>query len=447
MKPWVALSIFTVSTSALFANGGGYFRGGIDQTGDLTAFEPHATENIRMVDEKLTIDFGKVSAGVEIHYVLKNQTNEKVNVRFGFPVEELFDIDEMDADPEDSSSEISKKKDLKYCQNYTITAREKAISAKWQEEKKPAEGNKDERMSGIEGWLISELDFAPEEEISVTIRFNSGYPAEVWNVSDDSSKSASIFKYRLSTAAVWAGTIGAGKIVLRPHGIPATDLKVLKPANRFQKSGDEWIWEFKDLEPTLADDFEVEAVPEERSFMRAENDPSKSEGPFVDYIDKGGKWSMAHSNYTITASSTLAPSKEASYEADHVKNVWSENAWSEGAKGSGIGEWLELKPEAPKPLTAISILPGYVKDKTLFKANARPKKILVELNGEHRFSVDIPDSSELFEFPVIGYTEPVRSIKLTFEDIWKGTRHEDLCVSGIRLHVELNKAPKIQPAR
>ncbi|RYD36897.1 MAG: hypothetical protein EOP87_04610 [Verrucomicrobiaceae bacterium] len=443
MKPWSVLFLLLASTAPLLANGGGYLRGGITHAGDLTAFEPQATGSIRMTDEKLTIAFGKKEAQVEIHYLLRNQTRDKVKVRFGFPVEEVFDNDmineERTADPEGTKAQVTPK----YCQDYVITARGKDIAAKWQGEKKPSQ---DEQLKGIAGWLVSEISFAPGQEIPVTIRFRSGYVSEAWGVSDDSRKSPSIFKYRLSTAAVWAGTIGTGKITLKPDGIPAGDLKVLKPANRFKKDGDTWVWEFKDLEPTLADDFEVEATPEERSYMRSAANPAKSDGPFADYIQRAEKWSMAHTNYTITASSTLAADGDTNYSADNLKNIWSEDAWSEGAKGAGIGEWLEVKPRVAKPLTAISIVPGYAKS-DLFKANARPRKILVELNGEHRFNVEIPDSPELFEFPVIGYNKPVNTVKLTFQDVWKGSRHEDLCVTGLRLHVPLDKAPKIQPAR
>lgn len=444
MKFWILLPLLVASAVPLFANGGGYFRGGIKEAGDLTAFEPQATGNVRMVDEKLTISLGKDAAKVEIRYLLKNQTAGKVTVRFGFPVEELFDIDGMDLGGDPIEEKTSDGKKLKYCQNYQITARGASISSKWQAEKKTL---RDEQFKGIAGWLISEITFAPNEEVPVTIHFKSGYPSEVWSVSDDSTTSASVFKYRLSTAAVWAGSIATGKIILKPDGIPAADIKILKPANRFKKTGDEWIWEFQDLEPTLADDFEVEAAPEERSYMRSEANPNTYREPYADFINRGGKWSMAHTNYAITASSTLPPNKDITYRADHLKNVWSEEAWCEGAKGPGIGEWLELKPTVPKPLPAIGIIPGYVKDEDVFKANARPKKILVELNSEHRFEVDIPDSSELFEFPVTGYDKPVSNIKITFRDVWKGTRHEDLCISGLRLHVRLDQAPKIQPAR
>lgn len=433
MKALPSFLMILVTTAApLHANGGGYFRGGLKQAGDLLGFEPHATEKIRMVDEQLLINLRQKEAGVEIQYLMRNETDQKVKIRFGFPVEELSDRDLM-GEPLPALPVTTDK--LEYCQDYSVTARNKPLDSKWQKEEKPAE---DKRFKGISGWLVSELTFRPHEEIPVTIRFRSGYASEYWSVSENTSASAAIFRYRLSTAAVWAGTIGNGRVVLKPDGIPAADLKVIRPANRFKKEGDQWVWDFKDLEPTLDDDFEVEAVPEIRTY--------NSENANTTYIERGGKWGMAHSNYAVTASSTLPSDGNLTYVADHLKEYYGEEAWSEGAKGPGIGEWLELKPEVAKPLTGIGIKPGYNKD-DLFKANARPKKIQVELNGEHRFSANIPDSPDEFVIPVTGYKAAVKTVKLTFEDAWKGSRYEDLCVSSLQLHVQLDKKPKIQPAR
>ena len=36
---------------------------------------------------------------------------------------------------------------------------------------------------------------------------------------------------------------------------------------------------------------------------------------------------------------------------------------------------------------------------------------------------------------------------MTFTEVYPGTRFEDLCVSSVRLHVRLDKKPKVQPAR
>jgi hypothetical protein len=429
---WLALGSIALHQPA-HANGGGYFRGGVERAGDVAGFEPSETEKIRILDEKLTVALGPKSADVEVRYLMRNETDKKVKVRFGFPVEESFDMDLGAGGPDGPPKEL---KQLRYCQNFVITASGKPIAAKWQAEAKPGEDN---NFKGIAGWLISEITFAAGEEKPVMIRFRSGYPSENWSVSDNTSGTAAIFKYRLSTAACWAGTIGIGRIILKAAGIDPRELKVLKPVNRFKKVGETWVWDFENLEPTLADDLEIEAQPETLSYPK---------GMGVDrYDERAGKFFVSHTNYQIKASSVLPPEGEQSYEPEKVKNFWGAQAWSEGAKGSGVGEWLELTPAVPKPLVAIELAPGMTKTEELFKANARPKKVLVELNGEKRFSFDISDLNEVHRIPILDYAKPVKKIRLTFEEVWPGTKFEDLCVSGIRLQVKLDKKPKVEPAR
>lgn len=433
----ISILCFT-AISPLFANGGGYFRGGVQRAGDIELFEPEEVEKIRILDEKLTIDLGRTEAGVEIRYLLKNETTTKVRIRFGFPVEELFDNHHMNMLPEKFAEREEGK--LKYCKNYKVTAGGKEIAAKWKIE----DANDEKKIKGIAGWLVSELSFEAGEEKPLTISFKSGYPSANSSVSEDTFESAAIFKYRLSTAACWAGTIGTGKIVIRAAGVSADEIKVLKPVNRFKKEGSSWVWNFENLEPTMADDLEIEAAPETRSYGRgAFVDP----GSWAHYTDRGGKWTMQHANYQVTASSTLPPEGEHRYDASLLKDTYQKSAWSEGAAGPGIGEWLELKPAVAKPLAAIGITPGFAKSAELFKANTRPKRILVTLNGEHEFTADIPDSSDYCRVPVSGYGKPVKSIRITFKDVWKGEQFEDLCVTHILLESKLDKAPKIEPSR
>ena len=319
---------------------------------------------------------------------------------------------------------------LKYCQNYSISESGKVVASKWQAEPKPSV---DKQFEGIAGWLVTEIKFAAGEEKPVRISFRSSYPVEEWSVSDDSSSSSRLFKYRLSTAACWAGTIGNGKVTLKPNGIPVSELKILKPVNRFKKVGDNWVWDFENLEPTMADDLEIEARPEILSYSARNPAADGSE-----YVSRGGRWSIAHMNYEAKASSTLPSDGKITYAAENLKTFWSDEAWSESAKGPGIGEWIELAPKVPKPLTTIDINPGYFKSEELFRANARPKKVLVELNGEHSFTVSIPDLRETFNIPIEGYRKPVKKVRLTFQEVWPGNRFEDLCVSAIRLHASLD---------
>jgi len=449
--PFLALlaACFAASVSPLFANGGGYVRGGVENTGTVAGFAPSGTGHVRILDEQLNVWLGPEEAEVEVRYIMRNESKKRVKVRFGFPVEESFDTILF-------TNKTTPQKEPKYCRDYRVTAGGKPVKAAFEPEKEKI----DRRFKGLAGWLVSETTFRPGEEKPVSISFRSLYPINDIFVSDDGNVSARIFRYRLSTGACWAGTIGSGRVVLRPKGIDPGELRVIKPVNRFHKCEDgSWVWEFENLEPTLADDIEVEAVPEINSYgyrMRPGVGKDTGEWPKakdrVTYIKRKEQWFMGHCNYTAKASSTLPPDGNLRYDAGNVNDEDWQNAWAEGAPGPGRGEWLEIRPEVPKPLAAIKLLPGYAKNKKLFYANARPKTVKVELNGEHSFTAELPDLVEWKTWkwqriPIRGYDKPVKTIKLTFEDVWNGTLYQDLCVSGVKLVVKLDKKPEVTPAR
>lgn len=438
MKPGILAACLAalLPAPAALANGGGYSRGGVESTGAIAGFEPAATDKVRILDEQLDIALGPEEATVEVRYLMRNESGTKAKVRFGFPVEESFDRDDFGAKPQPGW------KEPRNCRDYQVTVAGKPIKAKFEPE---PPGNRDLRFSGLAGWLVSEATFAAGTEVPVRISYRSAYPQSAVSVSDDERRSGRLFSYRLSTGACWAGTIARGRVVVTAAGADPAEVRVLKPVNRFRKDGARWVWDFKDLEPTLADDLQIEVAPEENSYTRTEK--PGTDGPWVTYVERGGRWLVSHRNYQASASSTLPADGNLDYEPGNLNDDTWDNAWSEGKPGPGIGEWLELKPQVPKPLVAIEMQPGYVKNDALFQANPRPKKVRVQLNGEHEFIAEIPDRNDNARIPVGGYAKPVHTVRLTFEEVWKGSRFEDLCVSSLALQVRLDKQPQITPAR
>ncbi|MCH7225810.1 NADase-type glycan-binding domain-containing protein [Haloferula sp. A504] len=445
----LAILILLGIGTVVLANGGGYRRGGVEAMGDVAGFEPENTEKVRIVDELLRFECHESFADVEVRYLMKNLTGRAVTVRFGFPVEESYDAG-TDPGGSPAMKRPEGREDLLYCENYRIEAAGRAVKARWEPEPKPKR-NPDvhedwdvTRFDNIKGWLVSEVKFAGDEEKPVRISFRSRLPRTETGVSDDGHVEAVVFPYRLSTAAVWGGTIARGRIELVPVDIDPADLRVIKPVNRFRREGAKWVWEFQNLEPTLDDDLSIEVQPEEYSYGRSLgdwDDPTSH----VSYRSRAGKWSMSHANYEVRASSTLADDGDISYSPAKVRE-W-EGAWSEGVEGNGAGEWLELTPNVPKPLKAIEIVPGYDKSDDLFAANARPKRVEVLLNGEHRFEAEIEDAKGAQSIRVRGYDKPVKTVRLTFKEVHPGSRFDDLCVSGVRLEVALERKPEITPQR
>jgi hypothetical protein len=436
----MSIGLWAAFVSVVWGNAGGYARGGVSSAGAVQGFEPKETEKVRIMDESLHVSLGQKAAEVEVRYVMRNISDGGAKVRFGFPVEEGVDQDPYHFDSDKEKGGAEKKSALKYCTGYHIEVGGKETEAKFEEEK-----DKAKNFKGVAGWLVSEMKFGKGEERTVDIRFTSEYPYKTNFISEDYCTASRLFVYRLSTAACWAGTIRHGTITLVPSGIDPSEVSILKPANRFHKEGDHWVWNFEELEPTRADDLEIEAVPEEIGDSRYPGGGTEGKGRMVCYVQRGKRWEMEHSNYRVTASSTLAPQGENKYGADNLKD--GEGVWSEGAPGSGTGEWLEIRPDVPQPLRAITILPGYPKDKALYLANARPKTVRIELNGEHRFDATIPDRMEECRIPVAGYDKAVSKIKITFTSVYEGARYQDMCVARVALSAALAKKPKIGPSR
>lgn len=421
-----------VSAALAFANGGGYTRGGA-VGGDVSGFEPISTGSVRILDEQLTARLGPETAEVEVRYLMRNESAKKVKVRFGFPVDET----RGDEATEDAGVKMPPQGMPWHCQDYRLAAGGQPVKAKWEVEPKPKAGSTpDRQFNGLRGWFVSELTFAANEEKPVLIQFRSGYAQSGFHVSDQGSMSHANFTYRVSTAACWAGTIGKGRIVLKPVGIDPSELKVLKPVNRFRKEGDSWVWSFENLEPTLADDINVEVVPE---VVSQHGEGRLNHG-------RNGHWYYCSTEFSAKASSVLAPEDGKTYGPENL-GKYGESVWSEGVPGTGAGEWVELTPKSAKPLLAIELWPGFQKSPGLFKANARPKRVTMILNGEHRVSVDVPDDCVMCRIPVKGYEMPVKSVKLVFDEVWPGSKFEDLCVSRVALEVKLAKRPKQSPVR
>jgi len=439
------------------ANGGGYSTGGVSATGSIVGFTPSGTEAVQILEERLDIVLGPDAATVKVRYLLQNTTATDASVRFGFPVEELNANDLLNEDGSiegpGSASDTSREK-LLYCRDYRVQWNGKAVPAKFErQENVSIEADNDERRTGIRGWLISEITVPPGKALPLGIDYVSDYPTETIHVSDDEHSNAKIFRYRLSTGAVWAGPIGNGTVSVRAEGIRPEDVRILSPAGRFKRAEGGWQWSFRDLEPTLADDLVIEAAPDEHTYgyrhPQGSNYTGDEEGyKRVDFVQRGDRWFVRHSNFAkVTASSVLPPQKENTYEADNVADESGETVWAEGARGSGAGEWIEVEPEVPKPLDSLTIAGGYQKDTDLFRHNARPKRLEILLNGEHRFTADLPDAEGSTVIPVLGYDKPAEKVRVTIREVYPGEKWQDCVITALALTSALDKAPDVSPAR
>lgn len=449
--PIVSSLLLLLTSSSLLGNGGAW-QTGVPMTGNGAASDQKKTTNVTIENEKLTIDLHQEFAAVEVRYRMKN-TGGQVEQNFFFPVERWA--------PSDGEDAGTAKLDL---EGYGITA----DGAELKFDNVDAKGEKPKAEKDSHGWgdfqpatrlwKKSVIPFAQGQTREIVIRYHSDYAANQNGVSDDSHSTEMYLRYSLSPAATWKGPIGKGKITVTCLHPRPEEMSIAKPKDRFKKISDsQWVWEFQNLKPTLADDMKIVAHPAHDSYYfrheKPESTPAESENESsfrADYVVVGNHYFLEHTDYAATASSTLATQGEHEYGVDHIKKLDSSSTWAEGVEGDGIGENITLDVHRALPLDAIMIMPGYqADDATLWTKNNRVAELEITLNGEHTFSAAIPDEkfNELYPIPVRGYAKPVKSVKLTIKKVHRGTSARDTCISRLELRGKLSQKPKIQPAR
>ena len=432
---------------AALANGGGYSFG-VTFTGSVAPFQASGTEKVRILEETLEVALRRGDAAVVVRYSMKNVTDEPVTVKFGFPVEgNPPDDGELGFDVEESPTERGPilAQAIRQLRGYRVTADGAPVKAAFHLEPfaagkvKPFPGSR--VLEGIAGWMASEVTFPASGTVALEIRYSADHAGSVRYVSDDWTESARVFDYRLSSGAVWNGTIAKGTVTVVADGIPADEVEIVAPRDRFVREGDRWKWSFSDLEPSLADDISILAVPGHSVY-----------GVYGAgaYLELGDAWGERHQRFEAKASSTLPRSKLRDYGPHHLADDSFRAAWSEGAPGNGIGEWVELKPAAPAPLLALEVTPGFAPPddgRKLFEANGSPTRVEILLNGEHAFVATLGDVPRPQVIPVVGYGKPVSRIRITIREVRPGKKYADTCITRVALYERMAKAPERYGAR
>ncbi len=452
------------------ANGGGYTRG--SAYGDILPFDMEEIGHVAMLEEDLQINLWTTYADVKVTYKMKNTQNRPVKVRFGFPIE-----------AEVSPFESSKEKRLQSMspRTYRVTARGQEVpSSQVRQASVPGSGEY-ETMEAIESWMVSELEFAPGEELTLSIDCRVNHLVRVSYISDESNAHREMV-YRLSSAAVWNGPIRKGKVTVRPRSVEADEVSIAAPANRFKREGDAWVWSFEDLEPTLADDIRIAVEPLEekrRSVVTNQEDHFERNADLRNFVVRRGTvWmrGMSPVEIDVKASSTSKPLPAAKgedapcgFESGSLPvesmNWDTRYTWGEGVPGPGIGESVTVTLKKPSRLAGFRIVPCYVdhygacmkyawpeeagnvaRDSSEF--NSVTEMEVVVNGGSWRKIVTFePGLQEGAWVSLLLCKEKVKTVQLIIRKVAPGTVHDITCLSRLMMYRLLSKEPKIDPTR
>ena len=125
-------------------------------------------------------------------------------------------------------------------------------------------------------------------------------------------------------------------------------------------------------------------------------------------------------------------------------------AWCEGSRRNGDDEWIEINLQSrPGKIeletVLVKILPGYTKTDALFRANARPGKIILRvidgpsgraLTEREKYSFPVRDEPVVQVLPVQVGAEvnPARlKVLVEIDGVHDGKKYQDLCVTEVRI--------------
>lgn len=152
---------------------------------------------------------------------------------------------------------------------------------------------------------------------------------------------------------------------------------------------------------------------------------------------------------------SLSSSNLKGYKVNSLYDKSIDTAWVEGAKGDGIGEWVNLQlratketeSSAPFTIEKFSMIPGYAKSDKTWQENNRIKTALliiytpdVPQDSEDRYRVfrlQFEDRNEVQVFRLSRDYAPselmIKIVWLVIEDVFKGSKYSDTCISELIL--------------
>jgi hypothetical protein len=136
------------------------------------------------------------------------------------------------------------------------------------------------------------------------------------------------------------------------------------------------------------------------------------------------------------ASSSLPVDRGGQYQSWMAIDTFPETAWVEGTTGPGVGEWITLTFPDAIEIHRISLDVGYDRDKDIFFANNRIKKVTLTFSNGEQVELEFADTRGMQTIPLVRAPGPnieTTSVTLTIEDIYPGTEYDDTCLAEIEI--------------
>lgn len=155
------------------------------------------------------------------------------------------------------------------------------------------------------------------------------------------------------------------------------------------------------------------------------------------FNDYGRSTSRLYKFWDRVKASSVLENNHDRYGAQNIIDRYNlDTAWVEGAKGYGIGEWIQIESDIDDDINRIIIDNGYQKTQETYNNNGSLKKFKLDFsNGQYTYyQIDVSkEDSHRIDITFSEYI-PTRSIRLTILDTFKGEKYEDTCVTYIEVY-------------
>ncbi|MGB8341767.1 MAG: hypothetical protein WCE51_09255 [Chthoniobacterales bacterium] len=430
---FLTLAVFLQAPLSLLGNGGAFYTSVIERTGNLVPMEKPL---ITLEKETLNAYIDRNDVGVCVTYLLANH-GAADSVTFGFPVD--FATPETLNTPNgydyvlDNSLSAFRVED-----GGRPVPIEKTFTKPVSAAERPA--GLDSKIQVVRRWSLMTLKFEAGKKKYLTVSYKVRCMAL-----DEGFEGDTLWKYGVRTflytfhpAATWGnGRVGSLDVAIDTKWLRENDLQ---PVTRLAPSGSsneagELRWTFRDQDlaklPDLTFSYDPSDLYANAQIKRNLLDPTHLR--------------------SLTVSSTLASDGSFNYAKESMRDGDLRTAWVEGAKGPGIGETITLEPKNVY-ITEIGILNGFVANESLYYANARIKKLRIELEcGEgaeanecrQQFEVSLPDRAyqdfnPRFPFSSVDWVVQhpsgdgfIQKVKLTILEVYPGRKYQDTAITEL----------------
>jgi hypothetical protein len=139
---------------------------------------------------------------------------------------------------------------------------------------------------------------------------------------------------------------------------------------------------------------------------------------------------------SVTASSSLRTDRWGSYQPRMAVDGRRSTGWTEGVRGSGVGEWIKLTFSEPMEVHSVGLNVGYDSNSDIFYKNNRIKRATLVFSNGERLELGFADRRGMQTIPLDrgddGNIETT-FIKIVIEEVFPGLKYDDTCLAEVEV--------------